>query len=142
MQLEATLTLEDLRSIFAQLAPLEIRLGGRGTLLLACPTIVRLIPNDGVGVVCDATLEWELLGVDIPVHLSGLAVTMQPAVEAGLEGRGPRLTFKLQVDRTGVSSLPAMFDDRVTSLLNQARCQRPSRRPRLFNSMPSPATLR
>jgi hypothetical protein len=45
---------------------------------------------------------------------------MQPAVEAGLEGRGPRLTFKLQVDRTGVSSLPAMFDDRVTSLLNQA----------------------
>lgn len=119
MWLEAILTKDDLRDVFEQFAPLEIRLGDSGRLILESPTDVSVIPGSGVGVVCDATLHWPVLGVDLPVRMRGLTVLLHPTIQPRPDGGCGALVFTLQIDRTGVSLLPAAFDARVTSLLNR-----------------------
>jgi hypothetical protein len=119
MWLEAILTKEDLQDVLGQFAPLEIRLGDSGRLILAIPTDVSLIQGEGMGVVCDATLHWPVLGIDLPVNLRRLTVLVHPTVRPGLDGACDVLAFTLRVDRTGVALLPDALDERVTSLLNK-----------------------
>jgi hypothetical protein len=119
MWLEAILTKDDVRDVFAQFTPLEIRLGENGKLLLASPKEVSMIPGEGVSVVCDATLHWPVLGIDIPVHMRGLTVLIHPIVRPDPDCRCGVLAFTLQVNHAGVSLLPSVVDGRVTSLLNE-----------------------
>ncbi|MGA7121639.1 MAG: hypothetical protein WBY94_16150 [Polyangiaceae bacterium] len=119
MHLNATLTKIDVLNLFVQLAPLVIRLGDGGTLLVTAPAEVTMIPGEGVGVVCDATFHWPLLGVDLPVRMRSLSVRIRPDVHPDSAGQSNVLTFTLQIEHTGVSILPAMFDERVTARLNE-----------------------
>jgi|HubBroStandDraft_1064217.scaffolds.fasta_scaffold01911_2 hypothetical protein len=119
MWLEAILTKEDLQDVLGQFAPLEIRLGDSGKLVLATPTDVSLIEGEGMGIECDATLHWPVLGIDLPVNLRRLRVLVRPTVRPGPDGACDVLAFTLHVDRTGVAPLPDALDDRVTSLLNK-----------------------
>jgi hypothetical protein len=124
MWLEAILTKDDLRDVFEQFAPLEIRLGESGRLILESPSEVSMNPGSGVGVVCDATLHWPVLGVDLPVRMRGLTVLLHPTIQPRPDGRCGALVFTLQIDHTGVSLLPAVFDARVTSLVNRELAER------------------
>jgi hypothetical protein len=117
MRLEAVLTKADIERVLRQFSPLTIRLGDGGRLVLVGPMEVSFIPDSGVGVICDATLHWPVLGFDVPVALRGLTVRIFPVVEAAAEGS--RLVFRLHVDHTGVSMLPAMFDERATARVNE-----------------------
>jgi hypothetical protein len=119
MQLNATLTKIDVLNLFVQLAPLVIRLGDGGTLLVTSPAEVTMIPGEGVGVVCDATFHWPLLGVDLPVRMRSLSIRIRPAVHPDSSGQSHILTFTLQIEHARVSLLPAMFDERVTARLNE-----------------------
>jgi hypothetical protein len=119
MWLEAILTKDDIRDIFAQFTPFEIRLGENGRLLLASPTEISMIPDEGVSVVCEATIHWPVLGFDVPVHMHGLTVLIHPMVRPDADGRYGILAFTLQIDHAGVSLLPAVIDDHVRSLLNR-----------------------
>jgi hypothetical protein len=119
MWLEAILTTDDLREVLEQFSPLEIRLGDNGKLLLASPTRVSLTAGEGMSVVCEATLHWPVLGVDLPVHMHGLSVLVRPSVRPAPDGTCDVLAFTLQIDRAGVSILPHILDDKVTSLLNE-----------------------
>jgi hypothetical protein len=116
MWLEAVLTRDDLSSIVDQFAPLEIRLGENGRLLLAGPTKVDLVEGAGISVECDATLNWSVLGIDVPVTMRGLKVLVRPVVETPVEGEV--LAFTLQIDHAGVSSL-SILDDRAAALVNE-----------------------
>jgi hypothetical protein len=113
--LEAILTGEDIRDILERFSPLEIRLGENGRLCLARPTEVSVVPGQGVVVICEATLHWPVLGVNVPVTMHGLTMLIHPAVEEHSEGAA--LVFTLQIDRAGVSALH-FIDDRVTALVN------------------------
>jgi hypothetical protein len=119
MWLEAILTTSDLQDTIQQFSPLEIRLGDNGKLLLASPTRVSLTAGEGMAVVCEATLHWPVLGVDLPVHMHGLSVLVRPEVRPAPDGTCDVLAFTLQIDRAGVSILPHIIDDKVTSLLNE-----------------------
>ena len=116
MWLEAILTKRDLETVLQQFAPLTIRLGDGGRLLLAEPTEV-LLSEGGLGVVCSATVHWPILGFDVPVALNGLTLRVLPVVETTLAGSP--LVFRLQIDHTGVAVLPAMLDGRVTAMINE-----------------------
>jgi hypothetical protein len=119
MWLEAILTKEDLQKVVRQFSPLKLLLGDSGTILLASPCEVSLIPGEGIGVVCDATLHWPVLGIDVPVELRSLTLRILPAVlEAQEDGTRP-LVFRLQIDHTGVAMLPSMIDHRVTAMVNE-----------------------
>ena len=88
-------------------------------MLLASPTRVSLSAGEGMAVVCEATLHWPVLGIDLPVHMHGLSVLVRPSVRPAPDGTCDVLAFTLQVDRTGVSILPDIIDDKVTSMLNE-----------------------
>jgi hypothetical protein len=117
MWLEAILTKEDLEEVVREFSPLEIHLGESGSLLLVAPREVALLPGEGLGVQCDATLHWPVLGFDVPVSMRALTVRILPRVEERPEGA--TLVFRLQIDHTGVSMLPSFFDDRVTARVNE-----------------------
>jgi hypothetical protein len=119
MHLKAILTRDDLHGVLMQFAPLEICLAENGKLLLSSPAEVALVPGKGMSVVCDATLQWPVLGFALPVQMRGLAVQVQPSVRSGPDGGNTVLALTLQIDRTGFSLLPAMIDERVTSRVNQ-----------------------
>jgi hypothetical protein len=118
MRLEAILTRDDLEGLLGKFAPLEVLLGDSGRCVLTAPARVTLIPGKGMSVICDATLYWPVLRVDVPVHMRGLSVLIHPGVRPSADGKSAVLAFTLQIDRTGVSVLPGAIDDRVTSLLN------------------------
>jgi hypothetical protein len=117
MWLEAILTEADLETVLQQFSPLKILLGDNGSLLLAEPKEVSLIPDQGIEVVCDATLHWPILGFDLPVALRGLTVRVLPVVDKAASGTP--LVFRLQLDHAGVAMLPAIIDDRVTAMVNE-----------------------
>jgi hypothetical protein len=118
MWLEAILTQEDLTGVLAQFSPLEIRLGKGGKLLLAMPRDLSMVPDEGVRIVCDVTLHWPFLGVDVPIHAEGLSLVLRPTVEAPLDAHATALVFRMHIERTGVSSIPALIDARITSIVN------------------------
>jgi hypothetical protein len=119
MWLEAILTNEDLQKVVQQFSPLMLLLGDSGSMLLASPCEVSLIPGEGIGVVCDATLHWPVLGINVPVELRSLTLRILPAVlDAQEDGTRP-LVFRLQIDHTGVAMLPSMVDHRVTAMINE-----------------------
>ncbi len=117
MWLEAVLSKADIETVLRQFSPLTIRLGDGGSLVLVGPAAVSFIPDPGIGVTCDATVYWPVLGFDVPVALRGLTVRVFPVVETAAEGS--RLVFRLHVDHAGVSMLPAMFDQRATARINE-----------------------
>jgi hypothetical protein len=117
MWLEAIFTREDLQEVVGRFSPLKILLGDNGSLLLVAPSEVSLLPDRGIGVTCDATLTWPVLGLDIPVSMHGLVVHVLPAVEERPEG--PTLVFRLQIDHAGVALLPSFFDHSVVARVNQ-----------------------
>jgi hypothetical protein len=79
--LEAIFTKADLETVLEQYPPLKIVLGDNGSLLLAEAKEVFLLPNERVGIVCDAMLRWPILRFDMPVSLRGLTVRVLPVVE-------------------------------------------------------------
>jgi hypothetical protein len=119
MWLEAIFTKDDLLDLLRRLSPLEIRLGETGTLVLASPTTVSTIVDRGIGVVCDATLHYPVLGIELPVHMHGLTVLIHPAIVDLAAGAGQALVFTLQIDHTGVALLPQLFDHGVTKFVNE-----------------------
>lgn len=121
MWLEAILTEGDLQKAVDRFSPLEIRLGQDGRLLLARWTSLSLVADRGIEVICEATLHWPVMGIDVPITMNGLTVLIRPSVDPRPEGEA--LVFSLELERTGVSSLP-LIDDRVTSLVNEELAKR------------------
>ncbi len=118
MWLEAILTREDLQGVAEKFSPLKLLLGDSGSLLLLAPEEVSLIADEGIVVKCDATLQWPVLGFEVPVSLRGLLVHVLPSVEQRPDGA--TLVFRLQIDHAGVALLPSFFDHTVTAQVNQA----------------------
>jgi hypothetical protein len=124
MWLEAILTNDDLLDVLRGFSPLEIRLGETGSLALASPSTVSTILDEGIGVVCDATLHYPVLGIDLPVHMHSLTVLIHPAVVDLPAGAGQALVFTLQIDHTGLVLLPHRFDQSVTKRVNEELVKR------------------
>jgi hypothetical protein len=118
MRLEAVLTKEDVQDVFEQFAPLTIRLGESGELTLDAPSDVTFDPECGVRVVCKARLAWSILGLHVPVTIHSLIALITPVIER--PGAGDEaLVFKLALEHADIAALPALFDSRVTALVNE-----------------------
>ncbi len=117
MWLEAILTKEDLHQVLEQFAPMEFLLGESGRLLLVDPSEVTLIPEKGLSVVCEATLHWPLLGIDVPVNIHALDVLIHPVVER--RAGGEFLVFTITLEHAGVGILPKILDDKITAMVNE-----------------------
>jgi hypothetical protein len=117
MRLEATLARDDLRNVLADAAPLKVRLGQKGELLLGEPSEVALVPGRGLRLVCAAQLSWDLLGISVPVTLNSLVVLVEPLVEK--RDDADVLVFKLQIESADLAMVPSLIGDRVTEHVNK-----------------------
>jgi hypothetical protein len=118
MWLDAVLTKDDLQSVFEQFAPLTIRLGESGELTLDAPSDVTFDSKSGVRVVCSARLQWSILGLHVPVTIHSLIALITPVIERpGADDEA--LVFKLSLEHADIAALPALFDNRVTALVNE-----------------------
>ncbi len=117
MWLEAILTKDDLHGVVAQFAPMRFRLGDNGELCLDTPSEVSLIRDQGIRVVCSATLHWPVLGFDVPISIRSVAVLVRPEVEP--RGDGAALVFKPEIAYADVALVPSVLDEGVARLVNE-----------------------
>jgi hypothetical protein len=118
VQIEATLTKADVRSLFERLAPLTIRLGGDDELTLDGPFDVMLDPKTGVRIACRAKVRWSVLGLHVPVTVRSLVGRIVPTVRR--DGKGiEALVFGLVLDDTDIAALPGVLDETVTRRVNE-----------------------
>ena len=117
MWLEAIVPREDLAALLAELTPVTIRLGESGELCIHEPSDVTLVQDLGLRFECKARLEWEVLGLEVPVTASSVGVLVRPLI-THREGR-PALVFALELEHTHVAGVPSLFDARVTGLVNR-----------------------
>jgi len=124
MWIEAMLSREEITQLVQQLMPLKILLGdeGKGSLSLIEPLNVALVAAVGLRVVCRAVITWPVLGVGLPVTLNSLGVLLLPSI-AEHEGR-EQLVFRIELEHTEVSGVPAWFDARLTERINKEIAER------------------
>jgi hypothetical protein len=118
MWLEAIIAKNDLVAFLPQLAPVTIHLGGGGTIELAAPTGVELVPDAGLRVTCTAKLNWPVLGFNVPVTLNSATALLKPQIAGS--PTGDRLVFTVVVEKADFAGIPGVIDEKITEKINEA----------------------
>lgn len=121
MELRATLDVNDLQGLVADLFPFRVRLEDaiedRKFVDLLNPRDVRLLPGEGFEMTCDARVEWPVPIVG-SLHVDIEDVTVVVPLTTRTEARGAVLRFGLRLQNLSVRAVPGMVDDAVTARIN------------------------
>jgi hypothetical protein len=118
VQIEATLTKSDVRSLFERSMPLTVRFGGDDELTLDGPLDVALDAKMGVRLACRAKVRWSVLGLHVPVTVRSLEVRMVPGVRRDAKGV-EALVFRLALDGADIAAVPGVVGDKITERVNE-----------------------
>jgi hypothetical protein len=121
MRLEAHLTAADFQHVFAQLTPLSVALdpdSPNKQLSLKTPSEVSVIAGLGLRVETEMQLQWDVIGLRVPVTLRRVVILMTPSV--GQHDGREALLFGLRIEEADVSAIPAFLRDVVVSRVNDA----------------------
>jgi len=117
MWVEAILTRDDLAKTVNDFCPLKIRLGESGTLLMAGPRDITLIPDVGLRMSVSLEIHWPILGVELPLSIRSATLEVRPEI---LKKPGAdQLTLKLHLDDVDISILPAFIDRGIVERVNK-----------------------
>lgn len=122
MWLEAVITREDLVHVLDEFLPVKIHLDEDDSterwLLLGRATEVALVPDEGLHVLCPATLCWSLAGMNPTITLDPLAVMIRP--EMVEKETGYVLEFQIEVEEADIHGLPSFIDTTIVKAVNGA----------------------
>jgi hypothetical protein len=121
MRLEAHLTTADFEHAFAQLTPLRVSLdpdSPQRQLSLKPPSEITLLPGLGLRIVTELQLQWDVIGVRVPVTLRRVVVLLTPSVV--LDAEQPALAFGLQIDEADLSAIPDFLGEVLVGRVNEA----------------------
>lgn len=127
MHLEAHLTAKDFSHVLAQLTPLRIALDGDGErrfLSLSRPTHVAFAGLSGLRVIADLQLQWDVIGVLLPVSLKRVSVLLSPSV-VEVEGQSV-LAFGVRIEDADLSAIPSFVESMLLDRVNDALAKRES----------------
>jgi hypothetical protein len=127
MHLEAHLTTTDFAHVFAQLTPLRISLDANSDkrfLALSPPAHVGLVAPRGLRIVTDLQLQWDVIGVRVPVSMKRVSVFLSPSV-AEVEGQAV-LLFGVRIEDADLSAIPSFLENVVIEQVNDALARRES----------------
>jgi hypothetical protein len=126
MWLQALFTTADLERILSEITPIQIALEEPGSgryLWLDRPSEVETTANHGIRVVTSARLQWDLLGVGIPVALRSVTLTLTPSISRR-DGKD-LLAFSTRIERADFSALPEVVEvpllERINAALSEER---------------------
>ncbi len=111
MHVEAIITTGDLPGLLAQFAPLTIRLGKHGLLIVSEPSDVTFVPGAGARVCCKARLTWTVLGLEGPVTLKSVTSIVRPEIEK--RENGEALVFKLAIEHVDFAGVLGVLDKSI-----------------------------
>jgi hypothetical protein len=124
VQIEATLTKADVRSLLERFAPLTIRLGGDDDeLTLDGPIEVAFDPQTGVRVRCSAKVRWSVLGLHVPVTVRTLVARVVPMLRRDDKGTDA-LVFGVRLDAADIASCPGVLGDTIARKVNEELAKR------------------
>jgi hypothetical protein len=121
MRLEAHLTTGDLQDALYQLTPMAVSLDPdtpSRQLSIKPPSKVALLDGLGLQVVTDLQLQWDLIGLRVPVTLRRVSLLLRPLVEL-LDGQ-PALLFLPQLQEADLSAIPGILRDVILARINDA----------------------
>jgi len=124
MHLEAHLTTSDLQNALTQLTPLVISLdpsSPQRRLSIEPPSSVELRAGVGLRVVTDLLLQWDVIGLRVPVTLRRVALCLRPHMGV-LDGQAA-LLFDVRIEDADVSALPGFVADVIVARINDALAQ-------------------
>jgi hypothetical protein len=120
MWVEAILSKDDLAGVINDLCPLTIRLGQDPEddhfLRLSQPENVSLVEDVGLRFTCHAEIRWPVLGIDVPIAIQSITLTLNPAL-APATGEHV-LAFRPQIEQIDLSWLPDVIDQRIADKIN------------------------
>jgi len=77
---------------------------------------VSIVVDLGLRVTCNAAIRWPVLGIDVPIDVPSITMTL--GLSMGPEGEHV-LAFRPQVEAIDVSWIPEVFDRRIVEKINQ-----------------------
>ena len=121
MWLQALFTSTDLERILCEITPIQIALDEPGSgryLSLDRPSQVETTADHGIRVVTAARLQWDLLGVGIPVVLRSVTLALTPSI--GRRDGKDMLTFSARIEEADFSALPGVVESPLLERVNAA----------------------
>jgi hypothetical protein len=121
MYLEARFTTADFRHAFAQLTPMRVVLDRDSQhrwLSLKPPSSVAIVAGQGLRIVTELQLQWDVIGLRVPVTLRRVVILLTPNVVI-IDGK-QALSFGLRIEEADLSAIPAFVGGAVIGLINEA----------------------
>jgi hypothetical protein len=122
MWLQAVLTADDLMHVLHELTPMRIQLDSDDparVLHLDPPAEVKFRDGEGALITTSATLQWDVVGIKVPVVLRAVEVLLIPSIEVDARG-ADQLALQARVERLDLSALPGFVEDKLQGRINQA----------------------
>ena len=120
MWVEAILAKDDVISLVGDLLPLSIHLGENlddgHYLELFEPRDVSLVEGRGLRMSCGARIRWPILGVDLPVTVELVTLSLCPSIPE--PPNQDELIFKLTIEAIDFAWTPSIIDDRIVEKIN------------------------
>ena len=121
MWLQALLTPADLESIVAEMTPVQMALDPgdpKRYLVLDRPSSVEMVGKQGVRIVTSARLQWDVIGVPLPLTLRSVSVILTPSI-AKRDGKDV-LAFSARIESADLAAVPAMIEVPLIAKVNEA----------------------
>jgi hypothetical protein len=112
------LTAADIEPLLASLLPLQVRLPGEGerTLEVGPARSFALIPGVGLRVDTSARVQWEALGIGIPITLRAVTAVLSPRVDPADRS----LVFDVRLENADFAGVPGFADHVIAGRINDA----------------------
>jgi hypothetical protein len=112
---------QDFHNALMQITPLRVRLDKHNDdryLQLARPREVTLVAGAGVRIVTQAQLQWDVIGIRVPITLRQGSVLLLPSVETVDDSEA--LVFAARVEEADLSAVPAFVEGGIVARVNEA----------------------
>ncbi|HKU43827.1 MAG TPA: hypothetical protein VJR89_36960 [Polyangiales bacterium] len=125
MHLEAHLTTQDFVHAFAQLTPIRLALdesSDKRFIALSTPIYVSLVAQRGLRIVTDVQLQWDVIGLRLPVSMNRVSVLLTPNV-VEVDGQAV-LAFGVRIEDADLSAIPSFVESVLLDRVNDALAKR------------------
>ncbi len=120
MWLQALLTQADIQHVFSELTPVKVSLDATDPeryLWLAQPTSVEIVDNQSLRLVTSGKLQWDLVGLTLPVALRTISLRATPAIER--QDGHDVITFGVQIEDADLSAVPGFLETPLIARINE-----------------------
>jgi hypothetical protein len=119
MLIQALLTADDFVTALAEVTPLRVALDPESSdryFWLARPSSVTFIPERGVRIVTSAYLQWDVIGVSVPVTIRTAEVLLRPSI-VHVDDQDI-LSMRAEIERLDLSHVPSLVEAPIVAALN------------------------